>query len=426
MERKDLVATLFLKNGEAVTNFDDVSPLGEASDIAKLYNDSGIDKIFIFDLSETIKEKEATLHKIKELNRIFEIPVYGAGNITRLSEIQALIFAGCTKVILDSSNPEFIRFTQEGVKRFGIDKLTLSLAKVDVLFKQKDLMEATFDEIIVINDEIVDAVCNLTDLPFTPLLASTSTSDYVDALNLPTVKGVGGLLLNDLKTDVMILKNELIRCGLPMNRFASTLKWEEFNHDSDGLIAVIAQDYSTSEVLTFGYMNEQAFNDTMELGKMTYYNPRTGEVDLKGEASEQFQYVKSLTVDCHKKALLAKISQIGVSCHTGNYSCFFQEIVRKDYQEKNTFKVFENLYNVIRNRKKNPKEGSYTNYLYEMGMDEILKKLGEEATQLIIESKNNDVEGIRTDITNLIYHLMVLMTEQDLRWEDITSELIQR
>lgn len=426
MERKNLIATLFLKNGMAVSDFDNLTPLGEAADIVKLYNDSGIDKIIFYDLSETPKEQDNTITKIRELNRIFEIPVYGAGNIHNLKDIKNLLYSGCQKVILNSSDPDNLKLIEEAKLRYGIDKLSISLEKVDVLFKQKDMLEKTFDEIFVLDESIIDAITNLTEIPFTPLLTSMDISDYIEILKKETCNGIGGELLNNMKTDVMILKNKLSSYGLNMNTFESKLSWSEFNLDENGLIAVIAQDYSTSEVLTFGYMDEKAFQDTIKSGKMNYYNIRTGETLMKGEESEQFQYVKSLTVDCHKKAILAKISQIGVSCHTGNYSCFFDQIVRKDYLEKNTFKVFENVYNVINDRRKNPKEGSYTNYLYEQGMDEVLKKIWSEIGDLILEAKNGDSESMRSEITDLIYHLMVLMNDNDLRWEDITAELIQR
>ena len=120
------------------------------------------------------------------------------------------------------------------------------------------------------------------------------------------------------------------------------------------------------------------------------------------------------------------MSQVGVACHAGNPSCFFNEIVKKEYIEKNPLKVFETVYNIIEDRKNNPKEGSYTNYLFDKGIDKILKKVGEECTEIVIAAKNPDPEEIKYEISDFLYHVMVLMVEKGVTWEEITQELAQR
>ena len=147
---------------------------------------------------------------------------------------------------------------------------------------------------------------------------------------------------------------------------------------------------------------------------------------MKGETSGHIQYVKELTADCDFDTILAKVSQVGVACHTGNPSCFFNEIVKKEYIEKNPLKVFETVYNIIEDRKNNPKEGSYTNYLFDKGIDKILKKGGEECTEIVIAAKNPDPEEIKYEISDFLYHVMVLMVEKGVTWEEITQELAQR
>ena len=147
---------------------------------------------------------------------------------------------------------------------------------------------------------------------------------------------------------------------------------------------------------------------------------------MKGETSGHIQYVKELTADCDFDTILAKVSQVGVACHTGNPSCFFNEIVKKEYIEKNPLKVFETVYNIIEDSKNNPKEGSYTNYLFDKGIDKILKKVGEECTEIVIAAKNPDPEEIKYEISDFLYHVMVLMVEQGVTWEEITQELAQR
>jgi phosphoribosyl-ATP pyrophosphohydrolase/phosphoribosyl-AMP cyclohydrolase len=174
------------------------------------------------------------------------------------------------------------------------------------------------------------------------------------------------------------------------------------------------------------YMNKEAFEKTLVTGKMNYYSrSRKGQWE-KGESSGHFQYVKALYADCDYDTILAKVSQVGVACHTGSYSCFFNEITSKSYIEKNPLKVFNDVYDVIKDRKVNPKEGSYTNYLFEKGIDKILKKVGEEASEIIIASKNPDSGEIKYEISDFLYHMMVLMVDKGITWDEITNELASR
>ena len=224
----------------------------------------------------------------------------------------------------------------------------------------------------------------------------------------------------------MKLKTELSRNGIKMDNFDTAISWENLKKNSDGLIPVIVQDYTTNDVLMCAYMNEEAFHATINCGKMTYYSRSRQELWMKGETSGHIQYVKELTADCDFDTILAKVSQVGVACHTGNQSCFFNEIVKKEYIEKNPLKVFETVYNIIEDRKNNPKEGSYTNYLFDKGIDKILKKVGEECTEIVIAAKNPDPEEIKYEISDFLYHVMVLMVEKGVTWEEITQELAQR
>ena len=175
------------------------------------------------------------------------------------------------------------------------------------------------------------------------------------------------------------------------------------------------------------YMNEQAYIDTHKTGKMHYYSRSRQSQWLKGETSGHFQYVKSLTTDCDMDTILAKVHQIGVACHTGARSCFFNEISKKEYEAvENPLQVFEDVFSVIKDRKIHPKEGSYTNYLFDKGIDKILKKLGEEATEIVIAAKNPNPNEIKYEISDFLYHCMVLMAEKNVTWEEITRELANR
>ncbi len=214
--------------------------------------------------------------------------------------------------------------------------------------------------------------------------------------------------------------------GIPVNTFESSMRWAEFKTNENGLVPVVVQDYKTMEVLMAAYMNREAFENTIRTGKMTYWSRSRNELWVKGLTSGHFQYVRQLSIDCDNDTILAKVVQIGAACHTGNKSCFYRDLVKKDYDETNPMTVFENVFSVILDRKEHPKEGSYTNYLFDKGIDKILKKVGEEATEIVIAAKNPNPEEIKYEISDFLYHVMVLMAEKGVTWEDITKELAQR
>lgn len=425
-EYKNLVATLYLKNGKAVKSIDNLEELEDTKNLIKLYNDSGIDKILIYDLSTEDEEHELNIHTIKELNRLLEIPLCAGGNINRLEDVKKLIYAGCKEVILNGSKPSTAQLAMEASKRFGKEKIIISLKNVDYIFKHQKELQESVHEILVMNQEILDSVENLTDIIYLVEQNELDMDKLITLLKRDNVRGICGEFINDLETDIMKLKTELSQKGIKMDNFDPAISWENLKKNSDGLIPVIVQDYTTNDVLMCAYMNEEAFHATINCGKMTYYSRSRQELWMKGETSGHIQYVKELTADCDFDTILAKVSQVGVACHTGNPSCFFNEIVKKEYIEKNPLKVFETVYNIIEDRKNNPKEGSYTNYLFDKGIDKILKKVGEECTEIVIAAKNPDPEEIKYEISDFLYHVMVLMVEKGVTWEEITQELAQR
>lgn len=201
--------------------------------------------------------------------------------------------------------------------------------------------------------------------------------------------------------------------------------------DDKGLIPVVTQDFKTGEVLMVAYMNQEAFNKTLETGKVHYYSRSRSKLWLKGETSGHFQFVKSISLDCDGDTLLIKAEQVEAACHTGNRSCFFrnmkdgqwEETAAATDEEKPTAAILHEVYNIIADRVVNPKEGSYTNYLFTKGLDKILKKVGEETAEVIIAAKNKSKEEIRYEVSDLMYHLMVLLVERGVTLEDIYGEL---
>ncbi|MFQ7263095.1 MAG: bifunctional phosphoribosyl-AMP cyclohydrolase/phosphoribosyl-ATP diphosphatase HisIE [Lachnospiraceae bacterium] len=427
MDHKNMVATIYLKDGAALKSPEQPEEQMDVLTLARLYNDSGVDKIICFDLSNDDEEHEKNILAIRQINRNIEIKTCGGGNIKRLEDVKKLLYAGCVEVVLNGSKPETGELLQEASKRFGPEKMLVSLSTMDFLFKTRDFLKENVHELVILNPDMLPGLENETDIPY---IAQVDTYDYIrvcELLQSSQIRGISGAFINDPDTDIMQIKGALADAGIKMDNFAPALSWSDLKPNEQGLIPVIVQDYRTDEVLMLAYMNEEAFDTTIRIGKMTYYSRSRQELWTKGMTSGHIQYLKSLTADCDYDTILAKVSQVGgIACHTGNPTCFFNDIVKKEYSEKNPLKIFEDVYDIILDRKAHPKEGSYTNYLFDKGIDKILKKVGEEATEIVIAAKNPDNEEIKYEISDFLYHVMVLMAEKGVTWEDITGELSQR
>ena len=208
---------------------------------------------------------------------------------------------------------------------------------------------------------------------------------------------------------------------------------KEVKFDNNGLVTCIIQDYHSKKVRMVAYMNKEALEKTLETKQMTYFSRSRNELWVKGETSGYYQYMKGLSIDCDGDALLFQIEQVGgISCHTGNSSCFYRdldedvEITINRVKVSNSSNEFKNLELTILDRIKNPKEGSYTNYLVEKGDNKILKKVGEEATEIVLACKDGKKEEIVFEISDLIYHLTVEMATKGISWDDVEEELKKR
>jgi len=195
----------------------------------------------------------------------------------------------------------------------------------------------------------------------------------------------------------------------------------ELKFDEKGLIPAIVQDYKTGKVLMMAYMNEESLRITMEEGQCCFWSRSRGKLWRKGETSGNVQKVVSIKADCDGDALLISVDKAGPACHTGSESCFFNTV----FDGADTF-TYEGLYELIRGRKESPREGSYTSYLFEKGLEKILKKVGEENGEVIIAAMKRDKRETVYEIADLIYHLMVLMAEAGITPDEITAELASR
>ncbi len=190
---------------------------------------------------------------------------------------------------------------------------------------------------------------------------------------------------------------------------------EELKFDEKGLIPAIVVDNKTNQVLTLAYMNKESLNITLEKKLTCFWSRSRQELWLKGETSGNYQHVVDITADCDKDALVVKVNPDGPACHTGSYSCFGDEEFSLDA-----------LMKLIEGRRTNPQEGSYTTYLFEKGIDKQLKKIGEECTEVIIAAKADDKKETIYELSDLVYHCLVMMVEKDITIDDIKNELSSR
>lgn len=198
---------------------------------------------------------------------------------------------------------------------------------------------------------------------------------------------------------------------------------KKLKFDADGLIPAVVVDAVDKRVLTLAYMNEESLRITMEKGLTCFYSRSRGQLWLKGETSGNYQHVVSITADCDLDALVITVERDGPACHTGSDSCFFNTVYQSD--KLSDFSL-QGLYTLLEGRKKTRPEGSYTTYLFDKGIDKILKKVGEECTEVIIAGKADDKRETIYELADLAYHCMVLMTEMGISVEDVHRELASR
>ncbi|MBQ1850830.1 MAG: bifunctional phosphoribosyl-AMP cyclohydrolase/phosphoribosyl-ATP diphosphatase HisIE [Lachnospiraceae bacterium] len=426
--KKRFVGCIYLWQEHAVKNLNDLTVLETPPlRLAKYYDEQGVDELILFDLSKGDTEHEAALDLIKEICASVECDCIGAGNIKRMEDVKKLIYAGCKKVILNYELQSNVELTKEVSQKFGKDKMLACFGKVESIFDNLNTANEYLSGLVLLNPHIIREVGEITKLPAYVFINQIQLNKLIEIAQLENVSGITGNTINDNVKEIGSLKDLCKQNGIEVEMLEPAIPWADLKKNADGLIPVVVQDYQTLEVLMVAYMNEQAYIDTHKTGKMHYYSRSRQSQWLKGETSGHFQYVKSLTTDCDMDTILAKVHQIGVACHTGARSCFFNEISKKEYEAvENPLQVFEDVFSVIKDRKIHPKEGSYTNYLFDKGIDKILKKLGEEATEIVIAAKNPNPNEIKYEISDFLYHCMVLMAEKNVTWEEITRELANR
>lgn len=418
MSEKKLIAYINAEN-EIISN---------VIDRAVNYSQEDIDEIFLYNYSSREDDKEEILKAVRKLSKIIDTPIILGINVSRFEDVKKALYSGAARAMIKDEILDDKNVYKEASDRFGKDRLIVEIEDYN------EFIDGTIDERL--NDYVGTYMIKHVEIT-AKLKAAIANSDKPviirDALvrhnikELMEIESVDGVATNYyVGKRIYPIKKSLKEDGIDVRIFTSCIEFSDLKLSSDGLIPVIVQDYKNDEVLMMAYMNEEAFNKTFELGCMTYYSRSRQQLWVKGETSGHYQYVKKLSIDCDNDTILAKVKQVGAACHTGNRTCFFTDIANKEYYETNPTVVLNRVYDVIMDRKDNPKKGSYTNYLFEKGIDKILKKCGEEATEIVIAAKNPDSEELKYEIADFLYHMMVLMAECGLSWEDITQELANR
>jgi len=396
---------------------------------------NGADGLFLYSYIAEDAYKDEFFHMIKRVTEDFALDYLVGCHVARFEDVKKAFYTGASAVVIPADGLEDWSVIKESVDRFGSEKIYVEL----------NASKADSEEGVAALSARVAKACGLGagGIMFKHVTFGPCLTAYLKTVTVPVMirdslvrnsvedilstEGVSILATNYYKNkDIRRVKENLTVSGIDMYHLETSMPFSEFKKDANGLVPVVVQDYRSNEVLMLAYMNEEAYNKTIEDGRMTYYSRSRQELWLKGDTSGNYQYVKSLSIDCDKDTILAKVYPIGPACHTGRTSCFYTDLVEGSKEALVPQEVLEELYSTIVDRKNHPKEGSYTNYLFEKGIDKILKKCGEEATEIVIAAKNPEAEELKYEIADFLYHLSVLMVECNLNWDDVMTELAHR
>ena len=395
----------------------------DEDEIAVQYERLGADGVII--ISQDFSDEAMLIKKIRNICEKSDCRLYIWQPYRRLEDIKKVLYAGAAGAWIEATEQTLIR---EAADRFGADRVGMVISEPKLAadeFKLAKKLNLTNIFVTGTIEKLPETVGNQ------KVIATCRYENKEGQKHLLADANVSAIALiyeNETAAlpNIHAMKAALETDSMKFNLFRSSLPFSSFKLNEDGLIPVIVQDFRTAEILMMAYMNEEAYEQTLREGMMTYWSRSRQELWRKGDTSGHYQYVKSLDIDCDRDTILAKVEQIGAACHTGHRSCFYTNLASKAYDGRNPMTVFDDVMATILERKENPKEGSYTNYLFDQGIDKILKKVGEEAAEIIIAAKNPDSDEVKYEICDFLYHMMVLMAEREVSWKDITKELAER
>lgn len=395
----------------------------DEDEIAVQYERLGADGVII--ISPDFSDEAMLIKKIRNICEKSDCRLYIWQPYRRLEDIKKVLYAGAAGAWIEATEQTLIR---EAADRFGADRVGMVISEPKLAADEFKLAK----ELNLTNIFVTGTIEKLPETVGNQKVIATCRYENKEGqkhlLADANVSAIALIYENETAAlpNIHAMKAALETDSVKFNLFRSSLPFSSFKLNEDGLIPVIVQDFRTAEILMMAYMNEEAYEQTLREGMMNYWSRSRQELWRKGDTSGHYQYVKSLDIDCDRDTILAKVEQIGEACHTGHRSCFYTNLASKAYDGRNPMTVFDDVMATILERKENPKEGSYTNYLFDQGIDKILKKVGEEAAEIIIAAKNPDSDEVKYEICDFLYHMMVLMAEREVSWKDITKELAER
>ncbi|MGI6090183.1 MAG: bifunctional phosphoribosyl-AMP cyclohydrolase/phosphoribosyl-ATP diphosphatase HisIE [Saccharofermentanales bacterium] len=452
MKTKSIYACMDIKDGKVVkgVKFADIQEISDDPvALAQKYGQDGADYLVFYDIGATVDNKDIFYDKIAEILKVVNIPVVVGGGIRTLSDCDRLYDLGVRHFSINSAAIRNPALLQEVSAKYGSDNLILSVdvkkvgaayhvflgaGKEDTGLDAKKWIEkgvALGAGTVVINSIDTDGVKEGYDLAMLEILtedvncnvvASGGAGKIEDFLEVfrKNKKVTGALAASIFHYDLVSIK-EIKEAMVTM----IDIDIDNLKFDERGLIPAIVVDAQNNNTLMLAYMNRESLALSIEKRLTHFYSRSRQSLWLKGETSGNYQHIVKIVADCDLDTLLVYVNKDGPACHTGEESCFFN-IVYQDAEKKDAAFSLAKLYDLILGRKENPGEKSYTSYLFREGRDKILKKVGEESTEVVIAAKGDDKGETIYELADLLYHSLVLMADMDIQITDILAELAGR
>ena len=367
MDRKKLIAEIFIENGKPLCGMGDAARTEDAQSLMDFFNNSGIDVLLVSNLKESDPDYGRSMHLLREICRSAEIPVYVSGAFDTVDNAVNMIHFGCRKVIFDSLYPGYYQTAVDFCHYMGRERTGILIRNEvpqykhwmqnfsEIFLNGKFTVKST--DLFKMWSSISLAARDDDKLSLTLLSDQDADGKFEETIHMfENVDTFGLPRFSDLDDNVMRTKRYLAQAGIPTGHIRAEMEFAQIKADQAGLVPVIVQDYTNGEVLMLAYMNAASYAATLSTGRMVYYSRSRQELWLKGETSGHFQYVKSLLIDCDADTILAKVSQKGAACHTGNRTCFYRDLADTGFADYNPLKRFKDDYMEILERMEEMKD----------------------------------------------------------------------
>ena len=445
LKKNKIVACLDVSGGMLVkgVKFGDLKSIKDPVEAGLNYAKAGVDELVYYDISATVEDRGIFEKPIVELSKRITIPFTVGGGIKTIDDIKRVLKLGADKVSINSAavnNPEIIT---EASRMFGSGRIVASmdvmkegdswkvylgagkiptdLDAIEWAIKLEELGAGELCVNSIDNDgvkggfdlELMEKISSAVRIPTVASGGAGEYQDFIDAFEAGSASALGASVFHFGILDIGKLKEKIIEYTTG-----------KLKYDNLGLIPVIVQDALNKKVLMQAYMNRESLEKTIETGSSWFYSRSRQELWEKGATSGNTQSVVSLSADCDYDSILMEVLPDGPACHTGEVSCYYNEI--KKFSDSVNRNILFEEFDIIKDRVINPKQGSYTDYLLGEGVDKICKKIGEEAAETIIAAKNDSKEELIYEAADLLYHLNVLLVEKGVELDDIMREITKR